>query len=163
MAREFGGDLFDPGALTDDELYDLVVQQLREHSTLDADWIEVDVQAGRVTLSGRVGTDGEVQIAEKVVREIIGVSDFANELVVDSAHRGEMPAGTDEAAAHEAAVDDPLGDPQRQHSDTAEHLVEDLAALTYDTHDPNKAVRDGASYRPPDEPQPGGYESREDH
>jgi hypothetical protein len=48
-------------------------------------------------------------------------------------------------------------------SDTAEHLVEDLDAQTYGTHDVGTAVEEGASYEPPDRPVPDGYGSREAH
>jgi hypothetical protein len=163
MARDFGGDLYDLDTMTDDDLRDLVVQQLREYPNIDSGWIDVNVRDGRVILSGRVGTDGEVQVAEKIVSDIIGVREYQNELVVDSLHRGQAPEAADAAIARDNAIDDPLGEPDPQQMDTAEHLTEDLASETYGTHDMGEAIRDGVSYRPPDSPMPDGYGSREDH
>jgi hypothetical protein len=163
MARDSGRELFDLDTMTDDELRDLVVQQLREHPNIDTDGIDVDVRDGEVMLAGQVGTDGEVQIAEQVLSDVIGVESYRNELVVGASHRGQMPEAADASAAHDEATVDPLGDADPQQSDTAEHLVEDLASQTYGTQDIGQAVRDGTSYQPPDIRTPDGYGSREDH
>lgn len=152
MAGRYTGDIFDFSGMTDDELYDLVVQQLREHPELDPDWIEVQVRGGHVTLGGRVGSDGEASIAEQVITEILGIEAFTNELVVDELHRGEMPAAADEALMQDLEVDDQYGESSANHSDTAAHLVEDLDAQTYGTHSVTDAVSEGAPYIPPDRP-----------
>ena len=73
MAGRYTGDIFDFSGMTDDELYDLVVQQLREHPEVDSEWVEVRVKDGHVTLSGRVGSDSEVSVAEQVMTEILGL------------------------------------------------------------------------------------------
>ena len=163
MAQDFS-DLYDFSTMTDDEIYDVVVQHLREYPEVDADWIQVNVRDGTVILSGRVGSDAEVSIAEKIVVEILGVEDFTNELVVDELHRGELPMAADDAFTAEEEVDDQMGEGRGvQQSDTAEHLVEDLEALSFGTHDMQAAIEDGASYQPPDRPIPDGYGSRENH
>lgn len=163
MAREFGGDLYDLSNMTDDEIRQLVVDQLRDTPNVDAGWIDVDVRDGFVTLSGRVGTDGEVQVVEEIVHDVIGIEDYANELVVDELHRGEEPEAADDALAADEAVDEQFGEPDPQQSDTAEHLVEDLRNQTFGTHDMSEAIEEGAPYIPPDRPIPRGYGSREDH
>ena len=163
MAGRYTGDIFDFSGMTDDELYDLVVQQLREHPEVDAGWIQVGVKDAHVTLSGRVGSDSEVSVAEQVITEILGLTEFTNELVVDELHRGEMPEAADDAVTAELEADDQMGSPGFSQSDTAEHLVEDLDALTYGTHDAGEAIQEGASYEPPDRPVPDGYGSRENH
>ena len=43
------------------------------------------------SLAGRVGTDGERRIAEHVLTDVLGISDFTNELVVDPIRRAESP------------------------------------------------------------------------
>jgi len=151
--------------MTDDEIYDLVVQHLGEYPELDMGWIDVTVRNGHVTLSGRVSSDGEAQVAEKGVVDVLGLDEqnFTNDLVVDELHRGEMPEAADDAVTAELETDDQLGSQSFSQSDTAEHLVEDLDALTYGTHDAGAAVQDGASYEPPDRPVADGYGSREDH
>lgn len=159
MAESFG-DPVDVTDMSDDELRDYVVQLLRENPNLDAGWVEVDVSEGRVTLSGRVGTDAEVQIAEHLLSDTAGVANLSNELVVDESHRGETPVAADTDAARAGAEMDPLGEPPAQHSDTAEHLVEDLSAEAFGTQDMGRAVRDGTAYQPPDQPTADGYESR---
>ncbi|HEX8695171.1 MAG TPA: BON domain-containing protein [Longimicrobium sp.] len=163
MRGDFGA--FDFSTMTDDEIYDLVVQHLGEYPELDLGWIDVSVRDGRVTLSGRVSSDGEVQIAEKAVLDVLGVDQdhFTNDLVVDELHRGEMPEAADDAVTADLEVDDQLGETSFSQSDTAEHLVEDLEALSYGTHDVGTAIEEGASYEPPDRPVPDGYGNREAH
>jgi len=163
MRGDFG--TFDFTEMTDDEIYELVVQHLGEYPELDLGWIDVAVRNGHVTLSGSVSSDGEVQIAEKALLDVMGLGQesFTNDLVVDELHRGEHSEAADEAVAEELEADDQLGSPDLNQSDTAEHLVEDLDALSYGTHDVGAAVQDGASYEPPDRPVPDGYGSREAH
>jgi hypothetical protein len=163
MRGDFG--TYDFSEMSDDEIYDLVVEHLGEYPELDVGWIEVSVRNGHLTLAGRVSSDGEVQIAEKAVVDVLGFDEahFTNELMVDELHRGEMPQAADEAIVADAEVDDQLGEVPSGQSDTAEHLVEDLDALTYGTHDSSTAIEDGASYEPPVRPVADGYGSREDH
>ncbi|HEV2148902.1 MAG TPA: BON domain-containing protein [Longimicrobiaceae bacterium] len=163
MAQDFDELFFDFENMTDDEIYDVVVQQLREYPAIDEGWIEVRVVDGRVTLGGRVGTDAEKQIAEKVVVETLGIANFSNELVVSETVRGSVPEAADEAAAYEAEFDDHLGEPGGNQSDTAEHLVEDLDTQMYGTRDMGEAIEEGAPYIPPDRPTADGYGSEEQH
>ncbi len=160
--RDFGG-IFHIEDMTDAELRQLIAQQLREYPNIDAGWIEVAVKDGFVTLSGRVGTDMEVQVAEKVINEVLGIENYSNELVVDELHRQVLPEAIDDALAVEEELDDHLGGGSRNQSDTAEHLVEDLEAETFGTRDMQKSIQEGATYIPPDRPIPDGYGSSEDH
>ena len=163
MAGRYTGDIFDFSGMTDDELYDLVMQELREHPEVDAGWIQVGVKDGHVTLAGRVGSDSEVSVAEQVVTEILGLTDFTNELIVDELHRGEAPEAADDAVMQGLEVDAQYGETNENQSDTAAHLVEDLEAQTYGTHSVTDAINDGATYIPPDRPTGEGYGSRESH
>lgn len=149
--------------MTDDDLYDVVMQHLNEQPNVDAGSIEVRVRDGHVTLAGRVATDGEVQVAEKVVAEVMGIDTFTNELVVDELVRGDMPEAADDAAAYDGELDAQLGEGNEQHSDTAAHLVEDLEGEMYGTHDAGAAAQEGQAYEPPDHPVADGYGSRESH
>jgi hypothetical protein len=162
MAGRYTGDIFDFSGMTDDELYDVVVQHLREHPEVDEGWVQVGVKDGHVTLSGRVGSDSEVSVAEQVVTEILGL-ELTNELMVDELHRGETPEAADDAVMADLEVDSQYGDTNEQQSDTAAHLVEDLDAQTYGTHSVTDAIENGAAYEPPDRPMGEGYGSREDH
>ena len=163
MAREFGGDLYDLSNMTDDEIRDLVVQQLNEYPNVDAGWIDVQVKDGLVTLTGRVGTDQEYQVAEEIVHDVIGIQTYSNELLVDETHRFELPEGADEEVAMMEDLNDQLGDPMQSQEDTASHLVEDLETQTYGTHDMQKAIEGGVPYVPPDHPVGDGYGSTENH
>lgn len=163
MAREHGGDLYDFDQMTDDEIREIVVEHLREYPNLDAGWIDVQVKDGFVTLSGRVGTDGEVRVAEAVVDDVLGIDSYSNELVVDELHRQELSEASDEATAEEEEVDGNLRGSMLQQSDTAEHLTSSLDAETFGTRDMGTAIRDGAPYSPPDGPVADGYASGEDH
>ena len=79
MARDFEN-LHDIDELDNRELRDLVREQLSQHGALDIDDITVTAQDGHVVLAGRVGTDGERRIAEHVLTDVIGVTDFSNEM-----------------------------------------------------------------------------------
>lgn len=163
MLGDFG--TFDFATMTDDEIYDLVVQNLGEYPELDMGWIDVTVREGHVTLSGRVSSDGEVQIAEKALVEVLGLDEthLTNELIVDELHRGEMPEAADDAITADLEVDDQLGEGAFDQSDTAQHLMENLDAMTYGTHDVGTAIEEGTTYEPPDRPVPDGYRSTENH
>lgn len=163
MAAKYTGDIFDFSGMTDDELYDAVVQHLQEHPELDAGWIEVRVDAGHVTLSGRVGADSEVSVAEQVVTELMGIREFTNELMVDELHRGQAPEAADDSVMLDMETDSQMGDVNDSQSDTASHLVENLQGQMYGTHSVQEAVEEGASYEPPDRPLGEGYGSRESH
>jgi hypothetical protein len=154
---------FEPTLMSDEELYDLVVQQLREYPEVDEGSIEIDVDRGQVTLSGRVGSDAEVSIAEHVLTSVIGIERVRNDLIVDALRRGEMPEGADDAVAADLEVDDQAGEGSAQHSDTSSHLAPDLHAETFGTHDAAQAVEEGGTYTPPDRPRGDGYGSRERH
>jgi hypothetical protein len=163
MAGRDRGELFDVSGLTDDELYERVVDRLRESPEVDEEWIDVRVRDGHVTLAGRVGSDTEAAVAEHVVSTLTGPERFTTELVVSVLRRGEMPEAADEAVAADLEVDDQAGEGNEEHSDTAAHLAEDLHAQTFGTHDPGTAIEEGASYSPPDRPRGDGYGSRERH
>ena len=163
MARQHGGDLFDFSNMSDDEIRTVVVEHLREYPSLNDTAVEVAVRNGHVTLGGRVGTDAEVQVAEAVLDDVLGLDDYTNNLVVDEAVRYSLPEAADDAATAGEELDDQLGDSDEQQSDTAEHLQEDIESQTYGTHDVGEAIRDGATYIPPDRPVSDGYDSRENH
>jgi hypothetical protein len=153
---------FDFGTMSDDEIYDVVIQHLNELGTLDMGWIDVAVRDGHVTLSGRVGTDAEVEVAEKLLVEVLGIEGVTNELIVDELHRTDLPEAADEEVAAEEDADEQMGGGVPNQEDTASHLVEDLEAQTFGTRDMQQAIEEGASYNPPDL-LPDGYGSRENH
>src|SRR5690606_19217711 len=62
MANDFDGDVYDFPNMTDDEIRDVVLEHLRNYSSINADEIDVVVRNGAVTLTGRVGTDTEVEV-----------------------------------------------------------------------------------------------------
>lgn len=163
MARQHGGDLYDFSSMTDDEVRSVVVEHLRESPSVDADWIDVRVRNGYVTLSGRVGTDAEVQIAEELVHDVLGIGDYQNDLVVDELHRATLSEAADEANSQADELDEGTREVRDQQSDTADHLVVDLESETFGTHDMDAAIRDGTTYMPPDSPRAEGYDSRENH
>lgn len=162
MSPDFGR-MLDTDGLSDDELYDLVIQQFDEQPELDTGWIDVRVQNGFVTLSGRVGTDSEVRIAENILSDVLGLNEFANELVVDELHRELAPEAADDAVVADLEVDVQYGEGDTRTEDTAEHLIEDLDGQTFGTHDMQSAIQEGMPYEPPDRPTPDGYGSGENH
>lgn len=162
MARDYD-DLYDVANLDDGELKDLVLQELREYPDIDVDLVEVNVERGQVRLSGRVGTEQEVQTVESVVTDLLGVSRVQNELVVFDAVRGERSEGADDALVEELEADPQISVGAGTTSDEAQHLVEDLEAEHFGTHDPQEATERGTAYEPPDRAIQQGTYSIEDH
>ncbi len=162
MAEGFD-DLFDIEHLSDDELRDLVCQQLREYPEIDPDLVEVRVAEGQVRLSGRVGTEQELQQIEHVVTDVLGVAGVRNDLVIDELVRGERAEAADDALVEDVESDPQMGTGATRTEDTARHLLGDTAAELYGTHDPQQAIQDGLAYEPPDRPVQEGTWSREQH
>lgn len=173
MARDFEN-LHDVDDLSDDELRELVHAQMREHRGVDDNDIVVQVEDGVVRLEGRVGTEGERRIAERILTDVIGVQQVENELVVDPIRRAESPEAADDHLAseeeHEGLL---LGDRPVPFSPEAEHLSDELEAErrtdgTTDVQDtienavpwvpPERPTQEGLSGEPPDPPARG-----EDH
>ena len=100
MAHDFEN-IDDVDDLSDTELRDLVRDRLAEHRGLDLRDITVHVHDRVVALDGRVGTDGERRVAERVVTDLVGIPTVQNNLVVDSLRRAESPEAVDEHMADE--------------------------------------------------------------
>ena len=81
-------DVDDIETMDDEELRDRILEEFEDYGDLDPDLVEVRVERGRVTLSGRVGTERELQQFEHVVTDVLGVRDVSNEIVVDELVRG---------------------------------------------------------------------------
>jgi hypothetical protein len=164
MARDYDN-IYDLNNLSDTEIKDLVLQELQEYPDIDSDLVEVNVENGAVRLSGRVGTEQELQTVEQVITDVIGIRAVNNELVIDEVARGERSAGADDAYVEDREADAQMGRGTAAHntSDTAQHLVEDLDAEHFGTHDPQEAVERGTAYEPPDRGIQQGSYSRENH
>jgi hypothetical protein len=164
MAREYD-DLYDLNNLDDNEIKDLVMQELHEYPDIDPDLVEVNVQGGVVRVSGRVGTEQEVQTVEQVITDVLGIQNVNNELVVDEVVRGQRSEAADDAFIEDLEADAQLGvgTAGNTTSDTAQHLVEDVEADQFGTHNPQEATERGTAYEPPDRAVQRGSYSREDH
>jgi osmotically-inducible protein OsmY len=68
----------EPGS--DEQIWEDVHDQLAAHHDVDATGIEVGVDEGEVTLTGRVDSREAKWLAEEVVRAIAGVVDVHNKL-----------------------------------------------------------------------------------
>ncbi len=158
MARDFE-DIFRLDELGDDELRALVREQLADYDTVDADNILVTASNGEVVLAGRVGTEEERRIAERILSDVIGLKRYRNDLVVDEIRRDEEPEAVDEHLASESeGTGEPIGRGIENVDDEAEHLAEDLNARMFGTHDVQSAIERGTAWIPPDEPTPEGFE-----
>jgi hypothetical protein len=160
MARDFE-DLHDLDDLSDDELRELVMSQLAAHRGLDPDDISVSVEDGIVHLGGRVGTDQERQVAEHVVTDVLGIEQWENEIFVDPIRRADSPEAADEHLAMEEETEGLLlGDRAAPVSPEAEHLSEEVSirAQAFGTTDLQAAIEEGATYIPPQQPTPEGYD-----
>ena len=159
MPRDYE-DLGSPESMNDEELRARVREQLADNGGVDVDNVTVRVRDGEVHLLGRVGTEAELRVAEHVLTDVVGVSRFRNELVVDALRRSEEEEAADDAVArrdHEAGI---LGDEPTSLEPEAEGAFEDLTSELYGTHDVQDAIAQGESYSPPDRATPEGIDGR---
>jgi hypothetical protein len=156
MAHDFE-DIHDIDSLSDDELRDLVRSRLAESNAIDSDDISVQVDSGRVKLSGRVGTEAELRIADHIVTDSLGIVELENEIVIDAIRRADSPEAIDDHdAAEEASEGLLLGDRAVPLSPEAEHLEEDLDGRLFGTTDVGKSTAEGMAWIPPESPTPEG-------
>ena len=157
MARDYE-DIHDIDDLSDDELSALVREHLRGNNAIDADDISVRAtDDGVVYLNGRVGTEAEMRIAERVLTDVLGITDVRNQLVVDPARRAESPTDPEEHAAEvEANEGLLLGDVPAQRDDYDALESGDDSAQLFGTTDVQQSISSGAAYIPPTSPTPEG-------
>jgi hypothetical protein len=158
MARDFE-DIFRLDDLSDDDLRALVREQLAEYESVDADNILVTAANGEVVLAGRVGTEEERRVAERILSDVIGLKRYRSELVVDKIRRDEEPEAVDDHLAESRERHgEPLGRRPENVDDESAHLDENLDARMFGTHDVQSAIERGTSWNPPDEPTPEGFD-----
>jgi hypothetical protein len=153
-------DFYDIDSLTDPELEALVREELDEYPDLDASGLAITVADGRVTVSGRIGTEAEYQQIEHVLTDVIGVA-VANEMLIDELTRHEQPMAADEANAQVYASGRGGRGGADRTDDAAEHLLADTGAEQFGTNDVGEAVERGYSYNPPETPVQEGTWSKE--
>jgi hypothetical protein len=143
--------------LTDNELRALVRDGFETQLAFDPDDVDVSVSSGVVRVSGRVGTEAEFRIVERVVTDLVGLDKLKNELVVDPIRRAESPEPIDEHVVdedlHEGLL---LGDRPRAEDPEAEHLRENMRSELFGTTDVREAIGGAIPWNPPDGPTPEG-------
>lgn len=143
--------------LSDEELWELVRETLRTQKTFDAGDISVYVKDGRVSVSGRVGTEEELRIVDHVLTDSLGLIDAENLLVVDELRRAESPEAIDEHLVDEDEHSGILfGDRPGHQTDEAEHLELDRDLNPRATHDVIEATEEAEPWIPPEGPTPEG-------
>jgi hypothetical protein len=156
-------DIRDTDDLSDNELRALVRDTFEQQMAIDPDDVDVAVRAGTVTLSGRIGTEEELRIAERIVTDMVGIKNLRNNLVVDPIRRAESPEAIDEHLVdeelHEGLL---LGDRPRPEDPEAEHLHENIRAELFGTADVQQSIEGAIPWNPPDGPTPEGVEGSED-
>lgn len=143
--------------LSDNELRELVISELKAHPSIDADDIAVHVKKGRVRIAGRVGTEVELRTADHIITDVLGIKNVKNQLVVDKLRRAESPEAIDEHLVdedeHAGLL---LGDKPSQQDPGAEHLVTDHNLNPRATHDVSEAIEAAEPWIPPEGPTPEG-------
>lgn len=162
MAGDYEG-MYDLSSMDDGEIGELIREQLEDYAELDVERVEVAVEEGRVTLSGRVGTEQEYQAVEHVVTDVLGIVDVRNDMVVDALTRGEQDEAADVALADRLTREGVSSGGANRTEDSAEHLLTDTAAEHFGTQDMGEAIERGYSYNPPDSPVQEGSLSKENH
>ena len=161
MAQDFEN-VFDLDDLSDAELRGLVRDQLAQDDAIDVDGILVHVKDGYVTLSGQVGTEGEKQIADHVLSDVIGLETYSNDIFVDAVRRDEEPEAADEAAARAASSSDESllgGSDLADTDDEARRASDNDDASLFGTRDMESVMENGVPWIPPDEPTPEGRDA----
>jgi hypothetical protein len=157
MARDYEN-IHDIDELDDRELRDLVREHLAAHGGLDIDDLTITVQDGSITLAGRVGTDGERRVADHVLTDVLGIQEFANEIVVDPIRRAVSPMDIDEHLADEEARSGTLlGDVALPLSPETEYHAASADTDIAGTTDLQAAIAEGMTWNPPESPTPEGY------
>jgi hypothetical protein len=151
-------DIRDIDLLSDNELRAQVRDEFDAQLAFDPDDVDVSVSSGVVRLSGRVGTEEELRIVERVVTDLVGVNRVKSELVVDPIRRAESPEAIDEHLVDEEM----RGDTPRGENPEAEHLRENIRSELFGTSDVQEAIEGGIPWNPPDGPTPEGLEGSED-
>ena len=150
-------DTRDIDLLSDNELRALVRDELDTQLAFDPNDVEISANSGAVRLAGRVGTEEEFRIIERVVTDLVGVTRVKNELVVDPIRRAESPEAIDEHLVdeelHQGLL---LGDIPRTEDPEAAHLHENTRAELFGTTDVHEAIEGGIPWNPPDSPTPEG-------
>ncbi len=157
MPRDYE-DIFGTDNLDDNELRELVREVLRDNRSIDPTEISVHVKDGTVALSGRVGTETERRIAERLVSDRIGLDRIQNQLLVDPLRRAESPEAIDEHLVdeeeHEGLL---LGEgPEQEEEDTRDHTI-DYDAELYGTIDRMQSMEEGIPWIPPESQTPEGF------
>ena len=80
---------------SDDRIREEVNEELTRHPEIDASEIEVQVQGGEVTLTGKVEDRHQKRLAEDLAERCVGVNDVHNQLKVDKGFFAKL-FGTDE-------------------------------------------------------------------
>jgi BON domain len=143
--------------LSDNELRALVKDTFDQQLFFDPEDIEISVHNHVVTLSGRLGTEEELRVAERVVSDIVGIEKIKNNILVDPIRRAESPEAIDEHLVDEELHEDLLlGGRAGSDDPEAEHLHEDLRSELFGTTDVSEAIEGGIPWNPPDGPTPEG-------
>lgn len=159
MAHDYEG-IFDTEDMDDDELRRLVRETLRDNRSIDATEIAIRVQDGEVLLAGRVGTDEEKRIAERLIQDRLGLDNVRSQLVVDSLRRAESPEAADEHMADEEEHNPfPADDSLYGSDDDARRLNSDLEGGLDRTMDSSEATELGIPWVPPESPTPEGTDN----
>jgi hypothetical protein len=156
-------DIRDIDHLNDNELRALVRDEFDAQLAFDPDDVDVSVASGVVRLSGRVGTEEELRIVERLATDVVGLERLKSELVVDPMRRAESPEAIDEHLVderlHEGLL---LGDSPRPENPESEHLHENIRAELFGTTDVQQSIEGAIPWNPPDGPTPEGIEGSED-
>jgi len=156
-------DIRDIDHLNDNELRALVRDEFDAQLAFDPDDVDVSVASGVVRLSGRVGTEEELRIVERLATDVVGLERLKSELVVDPLRRAESPEAIDEHLVderlHEGLL---LGDSPRPENPESEHLHENIRAELFGTTDVQQSIEGAIPWNPPDGPTPEGIEGSED-
>ena len=81
---------------SDDRIRDDVNEELTRHPDIDASEIEVQVQNGEVTLTGKVEDRHQKRLAEDLAERCSGVNDVHNQLKVDKGFFAKLFGGGEE-------------------------------------------------------------------
>lgn len=69
--------------MTDEEVVEMIQEGFDEDGRIRTDFMRFECHGGRAVISGRVGSDEELQLIEEIMGDVLEIHDFENTVWVD--------------------------------------------------------------------------------
>lgn len=69
--------------MTDEEVIEMIQEGFDDDGRIRTDFMRIECHSGRPVLSGRVGSDEELQLIDEIMGDVLEIHDFDNSVWVD--------------------------------------------------------------------------------